>query len=116
MSLTRRFQQPIDRLDVARCDVLGDVALKNHIQGPTQSDTHFLFKPWQLHQVNASPQQPTHYSGKLKPEDSRDTCAGPGYVLTRLRTWLDKEPRTATVSDQQAEPVCQFDSFEWPVR
>jgi hypothetical protein len=34
MGLPRCFQQPIDRLNVARGDVLGEVTLKDHIQSP----------------------------------------------------------------------------------
>ncbi len=75
MGLPRRFQQSIDRLNVARIDVLGEVTLKDHIQNPSQSDTYLLLEPWQFHQVNGPPQHPPHNAGKLEPKNPRNTGA-----------------------------------------
>ena len=75
MGLPRCFQQPIDRLNVARVDVLGDVSLKNQLPRPLKSDTDLLLEPRQFHQVNGAPQHPSDNSGKLEPEDPGNTRA-----------------------------------------
>ena len=75
MGLPRCLQQPIDRLNVSRVDVLGDVSLKNQFPRPLKSDTDLLLEPRQSHQVNGAPQHPPDNSGKVEREDPGNTGA-----------------------------------------
>src|SRR2546425_4110543 len=50
-------------------DKLHQIFRKYEIQGPIQHDPELLFHPWELAQINRSPQPPGEKAGEVHPQD-----------------------------------------------